>query len=701
MKRFEIATPAEIRAIYERTAALFDTPLELGEDIDHAERRRQLRELGRYAIEALRFCANAIASHPDPSLAPIVVDLVQRLDRAGDDAERRRRLAHRALSTLLAAGLPVDAAIRELAASTDEALREQIALGLDPARESARALLEQLAADPAARVRAAAKKALAKLAALPWWLGKWRRDPAAHLRPEEAEACGPPLQRVSQILDEPPHRILHPDHEPLAPELIEHLAKLPDELAVEALELLCGALPAHYLTLAAPLLAHLASRAGGVDALVRLIQQWGCDEHVHGRQIDLDRILPQLPRDARLALCQRLLLFACQAPWEERSRSGTPAWLAAAIVGSAWPPDADVTSPLLAALALGAEEIERGGTETDYVRSEIADALSIEGMDPTPVLKHLCAARLAGYPGPWRGLASDADRLLDRAPRDVLRVTAERALQGADPGTLRWAALRLLGAARDPDRDGPATEQAAALFANPRLRAALFGDGELVVRALPYLREELLRDALSWPEAVDVLEGIHDLYGGLADGSRYVAGSLAVADAPETKPEEARREAREAVADFLGPPERRGPPTEAEWAALARARDAYRAEDEGERAELFRLALREGPWTAEERAEFDAFLARVAPGDEEDLTVPLASAVLAKPALDLLPAMDRLVACAGPHARPLVKQYRADVYTALGVPLPPKPAEGGDALPGSGWDDEDEEDSWDEDEDER
>ena len=685
MTRYEIATKAEILAIFERSKDLLNQLLDQdNEDYDAEVERERSRGI-RYVIESFRFCAQAAAALRDPSLGGVVMAAIERARDFDEHAENHHDAMDHALSVLLDMGLAVDKRIRAFAKSDDAGLREAVATGLKPRGAAERALLESLAADPVAAVRKAAKKSLASVRDVPWWTGKWQSDPAARLLPGEIDACGPALRRISEILDHSQYTILHRENH-LA-ELLAELGKLPDPLAVEAIEHLLRASEHYFFPAAEALLLLLFERRGGLEALDRLIDVWGRGLTGLGFSSELSKVVGAAPPETRLLVCQRLLARAAGAPPAERVElHDSPAWLAATIVSEAWPPDVNVTPVLDAVLALGAEELPDNAT--DYVRSKLAETLGLDGLDPTPVLDRLVEARVAGYTGAWEGIHHRADVLLASAPVDVLRRTAERALASEDPATIRWGARLLLDEAFDPGADGPLLERIRAMIVDPRLRPVLLGDRDLVNRALPVLRSELRRDALSYPEAVKTFEGIGHLYGRLAN--RTTVEPI----------EQQHLTAQEEVAAFLGPTELRGPPTAMEWEALRRARAAFPDASLERRANLWVRTLSEGPWTAEERADFDGFFESLREGHAE-VGFALGSALGSKPDADMMPLFDEIVTRCEDRARPLLKHLRGDARVTLGLPRrPEQPGASGanandddddDELPAGDWADDDEE----------
>jgi len=705
MASYELATKAEILAIFQRSTALLDRLLDHDDEDDDFDlaQHKEHRRVVRYVGEALRFCAVAAEALRDPSLGDVVMEGVRRVEDFDDYADSHPRTIHHALSVLLKAGLPADKRIRKFAKHSHAGLREAVARGLDPHGKTERLLLENLASDPVAAVRQAAQKSLAAVAEVPWWTGKWKTDPTLRLLPGEQEACGPALRRTSEILDLSHYEVLH--KETNLAELCAELQKLPDDLAIEAIEQFCRAAERYAMESVAPLLLLLFERRDGLAALERLIDHWGRSDAGMSHEGSLAKIVIAAPGPTRLAICQRLVALVVAAPPADRSEIGeSPAWLAASVVGSAWPPDADITPLLDVVLALDGEEL--ADDERDYARSQLADAFGLEGVDPAPVLERLVEARVNGYPHPWAGIGHKVEPLLERAPPDVLRRTAERALQSEDEATIRWSLKHLLGATFDPGADGEPLDRMRAVLAEPRLRKVVLGDSDLTDRALAVLRSELRGGTLSYPEAVHTLEAIARLYGGLADAGVTI-GLLRMNRTELEQIEANRREHQEATGPFLGPPELHGPPSEAEWEALRQSRAAFAPDDLEGSANLWMRTLSAGNWTAEEGAVLATFVALFREGRTDDLAFALGSALASKPDAELLPLFDEIVIGADRHTRPLLKRFRAETRVALGLaPMKPKDGAAGatpdveanDDLPGGAWDDESDDDESDDDE---
>lgn len=686
----DIVSAAEIRTLYERAAALLDAdePEDDGED-DFAARREAMNRRCWLAVETMRFCAIAAGALRDPSLGGVVIEIVERLQDFDKYAYDHRRVASDALTALLAAGLKVDAQVRELARHEESGVRVAVAAGLRPTGPAEQDLLRALMQDPAAAVRKAARRSLEAVAEVPWWTGKWKSDPAARLLPSEVEACGPALRRASELLDLAPYQLYGRGSNAID-ELGGELAKLPDEIAIEAAEQLLRGAERYDLKALKSVLLPMVERPGGPDALDRLIGDWGLSDAGYLHQRELGEVLLESSLGTRRAICERCVARVLAAPRAERMElNRSPAWIAGSVAGAIWPPDTDVTPALDAVLSLHENE-DPELLRHDHACGELAGALALPWVDPAPVLDRAIEARVAGYPAPWKRLGHKIDAVLSRAPRDVLRRTAERALQGEDDATVAWAEDALLGPAHDPALDGSLPERAATFVADPRLRRALFQSHRHLQRALPALRAELRRGGLSHRQAVETMEAIASLYGGLAQSGLRMSRTRTLEESAKERAEE-RVKALEAVAPFLGPPELSGPPTEEERAAVRRAREEDRDNDLEMRALLWMRCLSDGPWTEEERAVLDEYLALFRGGEVDALDYPLGMAIASKPDAALMPVLDEIMRGAGANTRYLLRDARAYARAVLGVEPTPAAAgsspAGGDAS-GDGWDDD-------------
>ena len=705
MPAYEIATRQEIESIFARTSELLDKLLDEDDEAEKDGTEDDEPEIGEgrsrgiaLALEGLRFCCVAAEALRDTTLADVAFDAHSTLHRFDPHPSGHHHRANRAITALLDAGLAVDGRVRELAVDEDSDVRAGVAAGLSAADPPSRALLEKLSTDPVPEVRDAAKKSLSSVSEVPWWSGKWKTDPAARLLPEERHEAGLALRQVSALRDLPSYELFKKGSTKLQ-ELETHLAALPDAIAVEAIELMCRGCDGFELGQMSGLIVRMANATGGAEAVMALVAVWG-PSHLGGLAGDtLSKALRGASREARLAIARSCIECASSSSVKDRGFR-TTALMAASLAGELWPVEEDISFVLDALLS---DALYSGGKSTDYVRSQVADALRLEGVDPTPVKERLIEARLAGYPGAWRDIGSKADALLERLPAPALREVAERALDAEANATVTWALEQLLGPAYDANRDGTREDRVRAFLDHPRTRALVVANADLTDRALGVLRSMLAGDQLTYPEVVATFSSIDRLYGGLA--SRPREDDEREAARLETQ----QREAREAVADFFNPDRPSGPPSEQEWEALSRARENHHESDPRVRVSQWSNTLRVGPWTPYEQAELETYLALCrnveGGGDTSDKLVVLnvATAVASKPTIELAPILDELIALAPKGARPYLRMIRADVRKFLGLKPPPKADADARAksLPGGEWDedeDEDEDDALDEDE---
>jgi hypothetical protein len=687
MRPVVFATAAEIRTLAERANALLQRALGPEDDdlLDEEDEReadeRSLRQ-SRRALSTLRFCCSAAGFLGDPTLVSVVIEGLASFESWDRHACDDRTEMAAAMAQLLRAGAKVDDDVRGLAAHRDERLRLAVAAGLLPRGDEETALLEALAADPAPAVRDAAKKALAEVREMPWWKGKLGQDPALGLAPDEASRLAPVFLQVSALLDRSQYELFHkPEHlEPLR----SAVAALPDGLAVDLVERLCGSLELYYLERAAPLLADLFGRSGGAAALDRLVTAWAGDPRS-------TVVVPELvagaisagSSEARREVCLRFLRGAAEAALSlRRDASGAPA-LRARVAARAWPPDQDVTPFLDALLRLAAEEDDPA--EMDYVGAFLGEIFGRPDVQVDAVIPRIAEAQLQGLPGAWARIARPMQGVLLRASPGFLRELAERGLASSDEGTVQWAVTQLLGAAFDEARDGPPIERVRALMAEPRLRAAIVAAAPAAARAIVVRREALRRGELPYPEAVNLLQQIGSLYGGVA-----LRGGVLAAPAGSMTAQMHEKMFRDGLAGleaWLGPEEMRGPPSEREWARLREARAAFTPESETDAAWLWLKSLPSGPWSAEDRAELERLFEAHREGTPR-LAFLLATALACKADAELLSRFDEVLAGAGPESRRLYRRMREETREHLGLPPSPVAPAADSRAPADEWPDE-------------
>jgi hypothetical protein len=651
----DLATADEIRQIARRAEELLDAVFgadEEDDDIDDTERVIREGQRIQAAIGALRFCALAAGELGDPKLLPIVAQAIETSKHVDDHSDDHPTTFGVGLTLLLQAGTPADQDVKRLAQDRDARIREAVAEGLTPRGEAEIALLEALSTDGIAQVRNAAKKALAKVHDVAWWKGKFASDPIPRIAPEEAPRHKATLERLSDILELPHYALT--DQEP---ELVKLAGSLPDPLAVEVAEVLL-ATPDPYGPRLHLLGAMMLERPGGAAAFIRICE--ALCKHPRSSRYGglLSRMLEPLPRERKISVCRELTDFAIQLPDEARcEQTGTPARVIAEIVGKSWPEDEDPT-PLLDALLT----LPRKQPHTiDWVVAKIKEVFTREGMDPAPILDRALEARSAGYPGSWLNLSSAMDKLLERASGPALRAAAERAILSDSEDDVRWGIERLLGNARDPARDPPPAEMVIRFLAEPRYRKAMKDSHELRQLAAPALRADLREGRLAFMDAASAMNILGSLYGGVAQPNFLPRALWHVNE----RAEEGRQEKLAAIEAFLGPPELRGPPTDAEWQALRHARAQYLA-TEGHDIGKILTALPEGSWHPDDRAALD-LVVRAFQGGDEGLSVEIALALTAKPEEANLPLADLLVEQSGPKYRRILRRCRGLLRDALGL----------------------------------
>jgi hypothetical protein len=625
-------------------------------DEDDDARRRQSDRL-RAAIAAARFCADVAADMGAAELCPLIVDILHsfpHFDHVPDDDVRG--LAG-AVAHLLRRGAPITDGIAELARHSDERLRFAMAKGIRPDDDFETALLTELAADPVAEIRNAARASLAERGALPWWHGKLSRDPMEGLSPEEQHAHKEALARVAEIMDLPSHSIGDAYDE------LARLAEgLPDAIAVDVAESMLR--QAKRLGSGAAALALvMVSRPGGLDAILRTLRRWGDDSWGRLRGTDiLVAAIEQLPLPKRRAIVDGLVQHAIGATLAERTKYMGAVSHAAEIAKKAWIAGDD-TEPLLDTL-LALEPPPDEEDDDDFVVQALSPVLSAPPAEPARMFQRALAARLAGHPAALKRLSHALDNLLDEAPGAMIREAAFTALTHEDDEIARWALQQVLGSAHDPALDPPLPEQIERLLAVPRYRAFICHDHALAMQAIAPLRRELRSGSLPLDEAQAVIKTIGLLWGGVAESLYFRRRGT---DEYRARREKAEAETRQKHAASLGPPELHGPPTEAEWRVLREAR--LRARD----PDVYDLvnALPEGEtWHADDLAALERAIDKAGDTDSELLIVSLAISTRATP--ESLRLFDRLAA-RYPRARE-VRGGRRIVAKLLGA-APDEPAE--------------------------
>lgn len=669
-----LATAEEIRTIARRAITLMDV-LHEGNDDDTAwndpDVRRLEHQVFRAAKEAMRFCATAAGLLGDASLLQLVAELLEEQAVWDDHADKDTDVVAEGIGELLRRGAPVNDSVEAFAASSNNEIRAVIAAGLRPTSERAIKLLETLAKDPIAEVRKPAREALATRGELPWWAGKWQRDPLAHLSADEAAALREPIERISAMLDESRWALMKKERE-----FTDLVAKLPDPIAVDVLETMLSA-GGTYETRMPAAGAHLLSREGGVEAFLRVLAGWTKGRSFH-LTAEHKAMVTALPHDRAAAVGLAFAKYALSAPDALRDEFSTPYYLAASLAEDVMPPGADL-APIVELVLEAPEATTR---RSDYVISQIAGILGANNARPGALSERLIAARLAGYPGAWSRMSMSIDKLLQKAPFELLRPAVEQALRSDDDKLARWGLRCILTDAHAADTDGSRIELAARLCEDTRLRGLITADPTLLKMAITPLRAALRRGELACAEALNVVSTISELWGGVAPS--FYARTFTAGEK-----EASRRKVRDEYASFLGPEELHGPVTEEEWAALRRVRDASPPDEYTTWMRVLGV-LPEGPWHPEDRALLDRAVAAFA--NDSDLAMPISMCLTGKATVDDLHIFDRLLEGASDQ-RALIRSNMYSTRERLG--LPAKPTEGAakaEATSGGDWMDEDEED---------
>ena len=648
------------------------------DDIDDDEIHDRLRDSAvRFALETYRHCAVAVESAEDLAQVRVLHRAIAvLLDHEHDHHETGHlSVVLGALTHLLRLGLPADKAIASLARHEDERVRLSIASGLRPTGPKERVLLDELVSDAVSTVRKAARASLAEHGDAPWWAGKWSSCPASRLLPDEAEKAGPALREVSELLDAPVWELYGTKPTALR-KLQRALRDLPTPLALETLEMTAKPAQAYVVAQLVPILAEAVQRQGGVDTYMRLLEHWG--PHPDGLSVrdSLITIAVSCPSPLRLEIFRRCVRLAESDPRDEsRPRYHTAGWLAATVAGRIWPAEGPVTELLDAIFAAGRNDDPFAPSR----RTEVVSALFLPGVDCTDIYPRLFRARLEGYPGEWNGIGYHIDQLLSRAPLTRVRPIAEECLHAESEVTVTWGLEQLLGPAYDRKLDGSPRARVATFLANPALRRRILASWGLTAKALPELRERLIADELSYLEGGAVMKSIARLFGGVAE-------SVDVDESLLARELESRKSEQKSAGVFLGPPSKRLPPTEAEWAAFERARLADESGDLDERVRVFAHTLRPGPWTEREREDLIAYMEHFRSENcDASVGLHLAHALCAKPTLEHLAFIDEVFSNCDPRARPLMKKAPARFREAIGIAPSPPETPGTSAPPEEAW----------------
>jgi len=495
-------------------------------------------------------------------------------------------------------------AIRDCARSPSDSLRESTAKALGPRAlrsmkgkgdehdAEAAQIVFSLAKDEVGAVRKSARDALGGVAP-PAWAALFPRDPLASRPAAEAAALRGPLDRAAELLDMQGMS----DAEPLA----TAIAELPDDLAMPILDRFLRIPYGLHAKGAGALLERWVT--GDADG-ARLFA-WLEEIPEGNRDEDGERIGALLARrsdEERVALGMRLapLLFRFGERVDRAERGSIYSLKAAeGALKGCWPDEADPT-PLLE-LRLGAPLAEAGAPDPGPRRVDLGvHALERVALAPRAsfeaIAEPLVDAFLAGFPGRWARIADSASSRLLEVSHPRLRAHAEAQLrEGSADKEIGWALRYLVGGGHDPTIDPEPAALLATAARDPRLRAAMTEDHHLSEVARELLRAQLTEGALSPHEAI------------------VLARSIAVASEEDL--------------------------TEAEWAALAEAREQAALRDRA--AAMYVLAYRE-EWSAADHA-FAERLAGEHGGDEHVASL-MSLGFYQRPAPERVPLLERLLA---------------------------------------------------------
>ena len=397
-----------------------DGPIDVYDDEEQA---RQLREHARFkrGMRGLRFAARTYALAGEPEgLGPIVWGTWALSAGKRWDLERTDGVEQLIAATVERCGarvLEVPGLAERLARSKHALVREHLAKALPV--ERARGILEALAADPHADVRAAVA---AKLGPLDRWGGAFPIPPDGH---------------SDEVLEEA-RRVLELRWHALDPaDAVRALAPLSDALAVACWERL---LMTEWLSpeTGALWLTRLVERPSGGAALGRLAGAWGRDA---------SRKVRWLEGASELDAAARERAYAEVCSYAKVTADGREA-VADAIAILA-PAEGDARALLEVILGAPIEEAASGPSgRPEYAELKLSQLLLRWPLDEA-LRATLVEARRAGMPGRWSRVSPLVWRAL--GPDRVLRERALAALGSLDLGVRGAAARALLDEHRDPE----------------------------------------------------------------------------------------------------------------------------------------------------------------------------------------------------------------------------------------------------------
>lgn len=636
----------EIHALAARAITVLEDTCEgYWEETDSDERLKYSHWI-RTAVDALRFCAGQAALDRDVSFLTLMADAIHWANfyddpysiSGGDTAN-----LFSSLSQLLEDGPMLPESLCDLCYHRSGRIRAGMASALRPVGEKEISLLEDLAVDTDANVRKEAQHSLSQVREIPWWEGKFSQDPARALSPEEATRLKPVFETISSLLDQ--KFFSEEDARALAAQAKE----LPDE---PLFDLVRTNLPEYNCVKKLyPLLGVMFQREGAFDVLLSLFKVWEDERWPQEIGALAGREMDALPGDVRLTFCHKLLEYIAQVDPEARTKgTENPSLIAAAIIEKAWPKDTDLT-PLLDFILAQEKPVHQ---EYDHTLNTLAKTLTHQEREITAILPRVLEAHLSGYPGSWERLQSYAPQILQRAPKEMLRPAAQKAIQSEDEKLLRWGLEYLLGPLHDPEQDPPRDTLITSFLKEPRYRKAIFYSYPLEKLLLPYLRQELNSSSLTLPEAAHVMGLISRYHGGLVDLWEY-----------EFLLQRANKEKQAKSSDAP-----RNPISEEEWQIFRRLRDAHDFNDPDHQRIWWEIVFLfpKGPdWHPEDRAFLPKMIQACRDGKADNASM-IARLLKAKPRQEDLPLFDELLTyCTEDEERKQIRQEKKKALKKLGL----------------------------------
>lgn len=596
------------------------------------------------AAAMLLACARCIALLRDPSLAPLACEIVERIQNTDHQYESFAYAATAGVRGLLAAGLAVDE-LAYLADHPNPHVRTAIAASFPTDTPARLETLLGLAADEDTDVRTSAKKRLEDID-LPFWTGKFSSDPFAAVSDAEAKKLKRPVETICEAFDQ------RYWSEQTQKAFLAAAARLPPPLAADALARaeVGGFFRYSFGNEVAAALAALGDT--GLRALETIVLS---PKVRYGKDMFSQKFAEALPVEEARRVLPALLERASAAPVDHAQRDSLAHCLAV-VVGNAWPAEDD-PAPVLDAI------LERPRWNPfDPVGSVLAAALR-RSRSPA-VVERVEQALCRGFPDKWHEIDSEARAYLEALPKPALEGVARRTLDCGVDSSIAWAIGILLDKLWDRKRDGSRRKLALAFDDDPRARSAMRRSHP--EKILPRLRKQLVQGVLDFPTAGQAIVESSKLWGGSFCHARFMWIMARLDGVDEKRALHGDDLAQKRFAAYLGPRAGRVPPTDEEWAAYRRVRDAVTLESD-KHVELALEALPyEGAFDPADRAFFDRALEYVrARGgkDERDLALIAAAVIAKKGERGDLPLLDELARLA--PKRPDDRDYHAEALDLM------------------------------------